>query len=226
MTFDDLTAEWRARDRALEQVIARQSLLLRETLVDRHLEKVRRKREMGPFSLAIYIAFLLGFGLFVSANWGRWEFVVPGLALLIWTAVMGALSFAQHDRLRAVDFSAPVIEIQMRLTQLRAERARVFQWAFLTGQILWWIPFVIVLFQGLFGVSLYEVSDFMQRFITINLIVGVALIPVLLWIAHLAGPLLARSSMGRSVLDSFTGRDLAEARALAARLKTFEAEAA
>lgn len=226
MELDDLKAEWRARDAVLARELRQQSAMLREGVVERRLERIRRRGAMGPFSLVIYIAFLLSFGFYLADNWGRWEFFLPGLLLMVWTIVMGAFTIGEQQQLREVDFSAPVLEIQQKLARLGAARARVFQWAFLTGQILWWIPFFIVVMWGVFGVDLYRVSDFMPRFMAINVGVGLALIPVLLWVAHLLGPRLASSVAGRSVLDSVTGRDLAEARALAQRLARFEAQAA
>lgn len=226
MELDDLKTEWRARNAVLERELKQQSAMLRDGLVERRLERIRRRGAMGPFSMAIYIAFLAGFGLYLADNWGRWMFFAPGLLLMIWTVVMGALTIAEQQQLRAVDFGAPVLEIQQKLARLGAARARAFQWAFLTGQILWWIPFFIVVMWGVFGIDLYRVSDFMPRFMAINVGVGLVLIPVLLWVSHLVGPRLAASAAGRSVLDSVTGRDLAEARTLAQRLAQFEADAA
>lgn len=223
MTLDDLRTEWRTRDEVLQAKLSQQTVLLRDAMAERHLERLRRRGAMSPFALAIWIAFLIGFGAFTASNWGRWEFFIPGLLLQIWTVAMGALTFIEHDRLRAVDFSAPVLDIQKRLAALQAERARAFQWAFLTGQVLWWIPFVIVLFRGLFGVDLYRVSAFMPQFMAVNVAVGLAAIPVLLWLARAIGPRLANTRAGRSLLDGVTGRDLAEARAFAARLARFEA---
>lgn len=226
MDIDDLKTEWRARDAVLARELKQHSALLRDGLVERKLERIRRRGAMGPFGAVIHIAFLLGFGLYLADNWGRWEFFLPGLLLMIWTVVMGALTINEQQQLRAVDFGAPVLEIQQKLARLGAARAKAFQWAFLTGQILWWIPFFIVVMWGVFGVDLYRVSDFTPRFMAINVGVGLVLIPVLLWVSRLVGPRLAASAAGRSVLDSVTGRDLAEARALAQRLARFEAEAA
>ena len=223
MTLDDLRAEWASRDRALQDALTKQTSLMRALVSENELRKIRAKSGMNPFELVIFIAFLVGFGACMGTNWGRWEFFIPALLLHIWTIAMGAFTFSQRARLLAVDFSAPVLDIQKRLAALRNERARGFQWAFLTGQVLWWIPFVTVLFWGVFGVNLYTLSEFTPRFMAINIMVGVALVPIGLWVAHMVGPRLAASKFGRSMIDAVTGRDLAEARALADRLRQFEA---
>ncbi len=226
MDLDDLKAEWAKRDQALLQSLRLQKALLRDMLVEKRLEKLRRHHLLNVIEFLFYLAFVIGFGAFLAANWGRWEFFIPALFLDIWTIAMGAITIAERARLLDVDFSAPVLEIQKRLAGLQAERARVFQWAFLTGQVLWWIPFVIVLFWGVLGVDLYRASPFMPLFIASNIAVGLALIPILWWTQRSLGPRLAKSSLARSALDSITGRDLAEARAIATRLERFEAEAA
>lgn len=222
MDLDALRTDWAARDRALQQCLQQQATIMRDMLVQSQLASIRTPRLLTALELAIYIAFVAGFGAFIAANWGQWEFVVPALLLDAWTIAMGAATLIERARLRDVDFGAPVLQIQQRLATLRRERARVFQWAFLTGQVLWWTPFFVVVMRGLFGVNLYTVSDFMPRFIAINIAAGVLLVPVLLWVARVAGPKLAQSHAGRSVLDGITGRDLAEAEALARRLERFE----
>jgi MFS family permease len=223
MDLDELRSTWAQRDRMLQAALDTQTAALRGIVVDRDVARLRRVRATSVFEMVVYALFLAAFGLYLAANWGRWEFFVPGLLLHVWTIAMGALTFAERAKVRDIDFAAPVLDVQKRLTQLQSERARVFQWAFLTGQILWWIPFFIVVCWGFFGVDLYRLSPFMPQFMAINLAVGVALVPVLLWLSHWLGPRLARSTAGRSLLDSVTGRDLAEARAIAERLARFEA---
>ena len=225
MELEDLKAEWNKRDAALERTLQTQTALLRGMVADRELRKLRRRGAMSAVELIIYLGFIIFFGATLASSWGRWTVFVPALFLDIWTIAMGALTFAARARLHDVDFSAPVLEIQKRLAALRSERARVFQWAFLTGQILWWTPFCLVAFWALVGVALLAASPFMQSFVATNIVVGLVLIPVLLWAARAIGPWLARSNTGRSVLDTITGRDLADARAIAQRLGRFEAEA-
>jgi len=226
MDLDDLKAEWAKRDQALRQSLQTQTKLSRALLMETQMQKLRSSNGMNAFELIIYIAFIMFFGATAASSWGHWTVFVPTVLLDIWTIAMGALTFAERARLRQVDFSAPVLDIQKRLAALQSERARVFQWAFLTGQILWWTPFILVLFWALLRVDLLAMSEPVRSFVAINIAVGVVLIPVLLWVAHVIGPKLAKSGVGRSMLDSVTGRDLAEARAIAARLAQFEAEAA
>jgi len=223
MELEDLRAEWASRDQKLQQSLNAQGALMRELVAERALTKLRRVDGMSVFELVIYIGFIVFFGATLAGSFGRWTVFVPTLLLDIWTIAMGAITFAERARLRDIDFGAPVLDIQRRLSTLRAERARMFQWAFLTGQILWWTPFCLVVFWAALHVDLLAASEFVRSFVAINIAVGLAIVPLALWGAHVLGPKLANSAIGRSLVDAVTGRDLAEARALAARLARFEA---
>jgi hypothetical protein len=226
MNLEDLKNDWHKRDAALQASLQTQNQLARALLVETQLQKLRRHDGMNAIELIVYIGFIAFFGATAASSWGHWTVFAPTVLLDIWTIVMGAITFAERARLRAVDFTAPVLDIQKRLAALQAERARAFQWAFLTGQILWWTPFFLVVFWALLRVDLLAVSEFMRGFVATNIAVGLVLIPILWWAAHIIGPQLAKSNIGRSILDSITGRDLAEARDIAQRLAQFEAETA
>jgi len=225
MDLDDLKAEWARRDQLLMETLRLNASLSREALEVQRLEKIRRAGAMGGFEMAIWIAFLIGFGAFTAHHFGDWKFFLPGLALQVWTIVMGVLTLREREALRAVDFSLPLVEIQSRLAGLRMQRARTLQWALLTGQVLWWVPFVIVLFKGLLGVDLYRVSPFMPTFIAWNLAIGLAVIPMALLVGRLVRPWLAGTAFSNTVLNMVTGADMAEAQAILGRIARFQREA-
>jgi len=222
MDLDDLRADWARRDRMLVEALNLNADLARETLTDQYWQRLRRRGAMSGGGLWVWIAFLLGFGAFLVDHFGDWKFFVPALLLDAWTIVMGIVTLAEREALRAVDFGRPPMEIQQRLAALRMQRARTFQWAFLTGQVVWWIPFAIVLFKGVLNVDLYAVSDFMPKFMAINVLGGLIFIPLALAGARLARPWLAKYTFWRGLIDAVTGRDLAEARAMADRVARFD----
>ena len=224
MDLDDIKAEWARRDQQLIDVLRLNARLSREVLIAPHQQRIRRAGAMGWFGMTMWILFLLGFGSFTADHFGEWKFFLPGAALQIWTIVMGVLTIREREALRAVDFSLPLVDIQSRLANLRMQRARSVQWAFLTGQILWWIPFVIVLFKGLLGVDLYRASPFMPPFIAWNLVFGIAFIPAALLIGRWVGPWLAGTRFSSTLLDMITGADLAAARATLGRIARFQEE--
>lgn len=226
MTLDDLKAQWEKRDAALSHSLHMNTALLREALIDTRRATIRNRAEMGPFGIAIWVLTLILMGSFIASHWGEWRFVVPAAVIHVWTIVMGAIGFHQRAELNAIDYSAAPTLVQQRLAAIRARRARIVQWAFLTGQIVWWIPFFIVFMKGALNVDLYALSDFMRMFLAVNVAIGLALIPIALLAARYLSTRLQGNSAWRSFIDSVAGRDLTEARALAERLAKFEEEAA
>jgi|CXWL01.1.fsa_nt_gi hypothetical protein len=225
MTLDDLKSEWSKRDAALTRSLNLHTALLRDALIDTRRAKIRRRAEMGPFGIAVWILTLLLLGSFIASHWGQWRFVAPAALIHVWTIAIGAIGFQQRAELNAIDYAAAPTLVQQRLASIRAARARVVQWAFLTGQVIWWIPFFIVFMKGALNVDLYALSDFMRLFLAVNVAIGIAFMP-LAWIgARILSARLRGSSSWHAFIDMVAGRDLAEARALADRLAKFEQEA-
>jgi len=220
--LETLRADWAERDRRLTDALRLNVDLQRWSAIDGGKAALRRAGAFRGLDLAIWIAFLAAFGAFLAAHFGQWRFFVPALALQVWTLIMGVVTLREREALLAVDFSRPPTELQPHLAKLRIARARSLRWALLTGQVVWWIPFAIVVFKGLLGVDLYSVSTFMPTFMAINLAAGLAFIPAALLAGRAIGPRLAGSPLSHRVLDSLLGHDLAEARALAERIARFQ----
>jgi hypothetical protein len=220
--LEDIRADWAMRDQSLAAAFRAQTNVLRETLTEQRLEKVRRYGAMRGVDLLLYVVFLIALGTFLARNFGEWKFVIPAAALQLWTIIDGAMKIREREALRAVDFGLPPRDVQRQLARLRLGRARTLQWALLTGQVVWWIPLAIVTSKGLFGVDLYTVSTFMPKFMAINLALGLAFIPMALLAGRFVGPRVADGRLSHRLVDAITGRDLAEARALAARLESFQ----
>jgi len=220
--LEDIRADWAMRDQSLADAVRVQTNLLRETLIEQRRERLRRFGAMRSVDVLMYIAFVAALSTFLVRTFGEWKFCIPAAALLLWTIVNGAVKIREREALRAVDFSQPPIDVQQHLARLRLNRARTLQWALLTGQIVWWIPVAIVTFKGLFGLDLYTVSDVMPKFMAINLGLGLAFIPAALLVGRFVGPLIADTHVSRGVIDAITGRDLAEARAIAEQMQRFQ----
>lgn len=222
MDLDDLKAGWAERDRLLANAIGLNAALMRETVTARGQDRIRRAGQMRGIGLLVWIAFVAGFGMFLAAHFGDWKFFAPALVLDIWTIAMGVITLRERGALTALDFGEAPLELQQTLAHLRMQRARTVKWAFLTGQLVWWIPFAIVLFKGLLGVDLYTVSAFMPKFLAWNLVGGLVFIPVALLAGKYLGPMIAGSSFSNTVLDAISGRDMAEARAMLGRVRRFQ----
>ena len=224
-TLDDLKTEWMARDRQLESQLRVNTLLLRETLLQKHSFDLGRATAGNMGQILFTVPFLAFFGWFITRHIDQPAFLLPALLLQVWTVVMLALSIHQRSQLRGLDYGRPVLELQSQVEQIKIARLNTFKWAFLSGQLLWWIPFVMVLFKGLFDVNLYTVSAFMPQFIAWNIAFGVAFIPFALWASrHLVGRL-GESPRFQKFTDGIAGSDVVVARIFLGKLAQFGREA-
>jgi hypothetical protein len=219
-TLDELRAEWADHTRRLDEHLRSNARLLREDWIERQRERMEKLGPFGRFDKAVWIATmaLLGFFLYRHAN--QPALFVTGLVLDIWVIAAGVVQLLQQQALRNLDFGLPLLELQARLESLRIARIRSFNVAFLTGQVVWWIPFVVVLFAGLFGVDLYSSPSF-RTFAAWNIAGGIAVIPLAIWLGRRYGERLSRSSAARRIADSIAGRDLAAARDYLEKLRRF-----
>ncbi|MBL8522934.1 MAG: hypothetical protein JNN20_04535 [Betaproteobacteria bacterium] len=224
LTLDDLKNEWMARDRKLEASLRMNTLMLRETLLEKHSAKLGSGIAGNVFHILFTVPFLMFFGWFIVRHINQPEFLLPAVALQVWTVLMLALTIQQRSQIRNLDYSRPVLALQGEIEQIKIARLSTFKWSFLTGQILWWVPFVLVLFKGLLGVNLYTVSDFMPKFIAWNIAIGVAFIPIALWVSKLLVGRLGASPKFQQFTDGIAGSDIAVGREFLAKLEKFEKE--
>ena len=225
LTLDDLKTEWMARDRQLETQLRMNTLLLRETLLERHGTNLGRATTGNVFQILFSAPFLAFFGWFITRHIEQPAFLLPAVLLQAWTVAMLALSIRQRSQLRELDYGRPVLELQSQIEQIKITRLNTFKWAFLTGQLLWWMPFVLVLFKGLLGVNLYTVSAFMPTFIACNIAFGVAFIPFALWASKQLAGRLGGSPRFQKFTDGIAGSDVVVAREFLRKLEGFGREA-
>ncbi|MEP7157391.1 MAG: hypothetical protein ABI905_16545 [Betaproteobacteria bacterium] len=225
LTLDDLKTEWLARDRQLESSLRMNTLLLRETLLEKHGARMGRVRAGDVSQILFTIPFLAFFGWFIAHHLDQPAFLIPAVLLQVWTVAMLALGIQQRSGLRALDYSRPVVALQGEIEQIKIARLTTFKWAFLTGQLLWWIPFLLVVFKAL-GVDLFTVSAFMPRFIAWNIAFGIAFIPFALWASKLLVGRLGGSARFQKFTDGIAGSDVVVAREFLGKLARFEQDVA
>ena len=222
MDLDELKKDWQARDAILTEQLRINNQLLRATYLNQHATELRRSGRLGWFYWLLFTFTVVALGSFIVDHIDEPKFFIPALLIQIWVIVMNACEIYQHEALKRVDFSMPVLALQSQLEKIRQRRLRIFKWSFLTGQIIWWIPLAIVLFQGLLGVDLYEVNDFMPRFMLLNVVGGIAAIPVILSASDFIGRRFGHLSALKRIVDNLSGRDMQESMNFLHRLQDFE----
>ena len=221
-SFDNLRREWRERDQKLDAAIQLNNQLLRQSLLDKNLREINKIGFASAFELMAWIPCIILFGIFNAQHFLDWKFFIPGVLLQAWVTVMPIVSLRQRAALQAVDFGQPVVTLQREIAALKMRRVMTIKWAFLIGQIIWWVPFLVVFFKGVFGVNLYAQSDWLNHFMIWNIAVGVLLIPILIWVTKLLSPRLRTANWFQKFTDEIAGRDMQAAKEFLHKLELFK----
>jgi hypothetical protein len=220
ITLEELRNEWSDRSRRLDEHLRLSAHLLRDDWIERRRERLWKLGPFGKFSMAVWIATMVMLGHFLGTHANQPALFVTALVLDVWVIAASIAEVRQQQALRNLDFGLSLIELQAQVEALRIARIRSFNRVFLTGQIVWWIPFVVVVFAGAFGVNLYLSPQF-RAFAAWNIAGGIAFIPLAMWLSRRYGERLSRSSIVRHIADSIAGRDIAAAREYLEKLRRF-----
>lgn len=220
MELDDLKRRWDEQDRQVDAVLRLNARLL-EAASRRAAGPVLRPLALGLVTELVLNAILVILtGSFLADHFPEPRFAVPGALLhLAGIALLGG-TIRQLVFLKAVDWSAPVLEVQKRLAAARLERVRVTTGIFLVSPLLWAALFVV----GFRAIGVDAWTAFGVPYVAGNFVFGV--------VALAAGTLLARrlaareatSPRVRAFLDALAGRTLARAGAEAAALARYGEE--
>jgi len=219
MNLDLLKAEWQARDQGLEQAIRMNTQMLRLSLLEQHRRDIRKWGWVDKYEIVAGIPVFIYLIWFLSHYIMDLKFSLPALAILAWTITLPLLNHQQRHALQDLDFAQPITSVQRQLAELKARRLNLFKWAFLLGQIVWFIPFLLVLFKGVFGIDLYQKT---QNFIFPSLMISLMFVPVAIGISKLLSRRLNRSASFQAITDSLAGEDYKQTQSFLKKLAQFE----
>jgi hypothetical protein len=222
MTLEDLRQEWSDHSRRLDERLRLSAHVLRDEWTERQRERIGKRGPFGGIRLTVWIGTMALLGLFLGTHADQPALFFTAFILDSWVIVAGIAQWRQQEALRNLDFGLPLLELQGRLESLRIARIRSFNLAFLTGQVVWWIPFLVVV-AGAFGKNLYLSPQF-RIFATWNIAGGIAFIPLAIWLARRYGDGPSRWRLVRHIADSIAGRDLAAAHDYLEKLRRFGSE--
>ena len=129
----------------------------------------------------IWFAIVIALGNFIHGHMAALRFALPGGALDLFAISMLAGTIRQVVAARQINYGQPIIAIQKQIESLRVQRIRMTQWGLLAGAIVW-APFAIVTSKVLFGISSYNAA-----WLWVNILFGLALIPLTLWLSKKFG---------------------------------------
>lgn len=217
MELDDLKATFQNLNASLERQNALNLALLRES----RKEKARH----GLRPLVWGQAIQMGLGLLLAlVSAGFWtthrqvpHLLLTGLILHAYGVAMILFGACMQVLLHRVDFGAPVLEIQKRLARLRRFYVVGGLWIGLPWWLLW-LPFLAMVFMGLFGADLWVNAPGM---FTGGLAIGVGGL-LLTFVFHRWAQ--GRPGLTKKLEASAAGTSLNRAQALLDELAGFEAD--
>lgn len=222
MELDALKEKWAEHDRKLDVSIRLNRQLLMAANMNRVRSPLRRLAFFVGLGALIGLIGPVILGQFIYQHWAEPRFVLPAVVLHVWVIANLAASIRQIAMALRIDYDKPIAVIQKQLESLRVLRIRITQWALLTGQVVWWIPFLIVALKGFWDVDAYKV--FGTAFLLANLAVGLAIIPLAIWVSRKFGDRMGRSPVMQRLMRELAGYNLNAATGFLATLSEFENE--
>lgn len=222
MELDALKNKWLEQDRRLDATLRFNRQLLVATKMKRVRGPLQRFAFLvggGAFLALVILSFL---GQFLYTHRAEPRFLIPAVALHAWMVASLAASIAQIFWALRVDYDQPIAVIQKQLVSLRLLRMQITRWALLTGQLVWWIPFLIVALKGFWNVDAYPLLG--ATFLSVNIAAGLAVIPLAIWVSKRFADRMGRSPAIQALMRELAGYNLNAATDFLATLSAFEKE--
>jgi serine/threonine-protein kinase len=222
MNLDDMKQRWEEQDRKLDAVLRLNARLAQASTLSRAETAMRRLSRLLKIEVLLNFGLVLWLGSFLGDHWTEVRFLPPALVLDLGAIALLAAGIHQLIALGNVDYDEPVVTIQKRLGSLRAQRLRATMLTLLVSPLLW-IPLLIVGLKGLLGLDAYAIFD--HDWLLANVLFGVAVIPVAVWLARRYADRMERSPLVQRLLRDLAGHNLNAAADFLDRLTRFEEEA-
>lgn len=223
MELDDLKQSWQEADRKLDASLRLNTVRLYVTTLNKAETALRRLSWFLWLDLLIDIPIVVGLGSFIADHLAEPRFVIPAMALDLFVIVLMGLSIRQLVALGGTDPGEPVVALQKRTESLRIERLRATKLTLLVSPLIW-IPMLIVGLKGFLGLDAYSIFD--HAWLISNVLFGLAVIPLAIWISRRYADRMERSPLVRRVMRDLAGYNLNAAQDYLGRLARFEEEAA
>jgi hypothetical protein len=221
MELEDFKQLWKEYDARLNASMRLNSYVLQRTNLATVQTSLNRLSRGVVIELAFNAVALLLIGSFADDNAADIRFLIPAIVLGAYFIAITAGGIYQLVRMKKVDYDEPVIAIQTKLERLKIQRIAATKWILLTAPLLW-VPLLIVALRALFGIDAYATLG--PAYLLVNLLAGIAVIPLALWISKRYGTRFAGSSSLRSLANDIAGRSLVAALESLDTIRRFEEE--
>ena len=209
MNLEEMQQTWQTEAKRLNQAIRLSETHQIWHRIQRLQTPMRRVTVALCFEIAVAAMALIVLGGFLADHRTQPRFLWPAGLLHLWC--LGALISSIRQMLLAtqLNYDETIAKVQSQINKLRTMRLTSFRWMFLTGQIVWWIPFVITTFKLVFDMDAYRFLS--PLFMAANLIAGLLAIPLAIYAANRINSL-SDSVFIQRLADVIAGRSLSEAK--------------
>ena len=219
MELDDLKERWAASNRKLEASMRLNTHLVGQMNLARAEGSLKRLSWGVRLELALTLLVIVLLGSFAADHVRELRFLIPALMLGVYAIALFAARIRELVDIASVDYAEPVVAIAQRLEKLRLRRIRTTIAMLLFGPLMW-LPALIVVLRGLFGIDVYAAAA--PSWFVANLLFGLVVIPIAILLARRFGRAFKGSSLIRRLADDIAGRSLAAALESLDALRRFE----
>jgi|SRR5579871_1701417 len=227
MDLDALQAKWAEQDRKLDASLRLNRQLLKITYLNRAQSALQRLALGLGLEAAIQLVVVVALGSFLYDHIAEIRFALPAIGLDVFAIVILISLIRQMTLALQLDYGKPVAAIQRQLEALRMLRIRYIQGIFLTATLAW-TPMLIVMLKGFLGLDIYRILNKMDHgiaWLVGNLLLGLAIIPLALWLSRRYSDRIKRSRLLRKFMRDLAGYNLNAAADFLSTLSAFEQDA-
>lgn len=219
--MDDLRKTWAEYDRKLDTNIRLSRQLLAAANLNRSRSALQRLAVFLAMESVVQLAVVIALGNFIYVHIATVRFALPAAALDLFAIAILAAMIRQIAGALQIDYGEPITAIQKQLEKLRVFRIRYIQGIFLVATLAW-TPLQIVALKGFWGLDAYRL--FGAAYLIASLLVGLAVIPLAIWLSKKFGDPMGRSPIIQRLVQDLAGYNLNAATGFLATLSEFEDE--
>jgi hypothetical protein len=218
MDLDVLKEKWAEHDRKLDVNIRLTRQLLSATNMNRARSALQRLAVFLAVEAVVQFAVVVALGSFIYEHIALVRFALPAAALDVFAIAILIAMIRQIAGALQIDYDKPIAIIQKQLEDLRVLRIRYIQGIFLVATLAW-TPLLIVALKGFWGLDAYRL--FGAAYLVANLLVGLAIIPLAIWLSKKFSGRMNRSPIIQRLMKDLAGYNLNAAASFLAALSEF-----
>jgi hypothetical protein len=219
MDLDELKEKWIDYDRKLDESLRLNRQLLKGMKLSRVRSALQRLATLLALESGLWLAGIVALGLFISRHIAIMRFALPAAVLDLFAIANFAALIAQIASALRIDYDRPIAEIQKQLEALRVLRIRYIQGSVVGGFVVW-VPFVVVVFKGFFGLDAYRL--FNTAWLITNVLVGLAVLALAIWLSKKFSERMSRYPGIQRFMRNLAGHNIKTANEFLAKLSEFK----